>query len=486
LDELRSGLRNKQKSVAEHIQYLFWIDKLSPSATMVKTQLDELKDLIPDAIDKALDEIKTFCAAGYITMNIEDAHGKALNLSTTVNAFLSLPKHMNNAIDPQRSESLVKARKTLNNCLTEILNLEDKLKPYLQYLAALKESEEIKGLANQTESENRKKDLDEIKRTNTCFQFEKGQVKTDVMDRIFQQDPIIERFLGLNQPDVVKFMDWISTTDWNRKKAIEQVNNILDGFNYKGSRLTRIDRLEAWVEKYNICYDTVITACKAIHKLGEGRQEDVFGLDAKTRVEDSYMSGQVVKGITEHLKLAEERKRNLNEHSEWKKAVLNLTINVDQTEADKRINQAPPVFDAQLNSMVISKDIDGLKQLRERLEIVMTDFNGAYAKLPKSPGEPNNEVSERLFREGKTYEETLLGIRAVVTAQITRLQAINDGFKPLKDETARRLGFSHPPFESIKGNLEKLYNIDPGNEELANLKSTFQRKISGKRSWWPF
>lgn len=487
LDKLRNGLRNKQKSVAEHIQYLFWIDKLSPSATMVKTQLDELKDMIPDAIDKTLDEIKTFCGAEYITMNIEDAHGKALNFITTVNAFLSLPKHMNNSIDPQMSESLGSVKKTLNNCLTEILNLRDKLKAYLQYLEVLKESEEIKGLANQTESESRKKELDEIKISNICFQFEKGQNGTDVFDRIFHEDKVIDRFLRLNQPDVVKFMDWVSTTDRNRKEAIKQVNNVLDGFNYnKGSRLTRDDRIEAWVEKYHVCYDTVIMACKAIYKLGENRQEDVFGLDAMTKVEDSYEPGKIVKGVAEHLKLAVERKKNLYDHSEWNKAVLSLAIDADPVVEEQRIIQAPPVFDILLKNMVISKNIEGLKQQKERLEKVMKDFKRAYANLPKLSEKPNNEISEQLFREGKIYEKTLLDSSEVVEKQIIRLQSINDGFKPLKEETARRLGFRHPPFESIKGNLEKLYNIDPGNEELVNLKSTFQRKISRKGSWWPF
>lgn len=487
LDKLRSGLRNKQKSVAEHIQYLFWIDKLSPSATMVKTQLDELKDLIPDAIDKTLDEIKSFCGAEYITMNIEDAHGKALNFITTVNAFLSLPKHMNNSIDPQRSESLGNARKTLNNCLTEVLNLADKLKPYLQYLTVLKESGEIKGFADQAGSDDGKKDIDEIKISNICFQFEKGQISMDVFDRILQQDKVIERFLRLNQPDVVKFTDWVATTDRNRKEAIKQVNNILDGFNYnKGSRLTRNDRTEAWVEKYYVCYDTVIMACKAIYKLGEDRQEDVFGLDAMTKVEDSYEPGKIVKGVAEHLKLAVERKKNLYDHSEWNKAVLSLALDVDPVVEEKRINQAPPVFDIQLTNMVISKDIEGLKQQKERLDNVMKNFNGAYANLPKLSAKPNNDISEQLLREGKICEKTLLERSEVLKNLIARLQSINDGFKPLKEETAKRLGFRHPPFESIKGNFEKLYNIDPGNEELANLKSTFNRKISGKRAWWPF
>lgn len=487
LDKLRSGLRNKQKSVAEHIQYLFWIDKFSPSATMVKTQLDELKDMIPDAINKTLDEIKTFCDAEYIKMNIEDAHGKALNFITTVNAFLSLPKHMNNSIDPQMSEALGSVRKTLNNRLTEILNLADKVKPYLQYLTALKESEEIKGLANQTESENRKKDLNDIKRSNICFQFEKGQIGTDVFDRILQQDATIDRFLRLNQPDVVKFTDWVGTTDTNRKEAIKQVNNILDGFNYnKGSKLTRNDRIEAWVEKYHDCYESVIMACKAIYKLGEDRQEDVFGLDAMTKVEDSYEPGKIVKGVVEHLKLAVERKKNLYNHLEWNKAVLSLKIDVDPTMEEKRLIQESPVFDIQLNNMVISKDIEGLKQQKERLENVMKDFNREYANLPKLSAKPNNEISERLFREGKIYEKTLLDRSEMIENLITRLQSINDGFKSLKEETAKRLSFRHPPFDSIKGNLQKLYNIDPGNEELVNLKSTFQRKISGKMSWWPF
>lgn len=358
----------------------------------------------------------------------------------------------------------------------------------MQYLAALNEYETINRVENQSEPEKRKKELEEIKKSNSCFLFEKGQINTDAMDRIVQQDPIINRFYNLNQPDVVKFMDWINATDMNRKKAIEQAKNIVDGFNYnKGNKLTRNDKIEAWVEKYTTCYDAIITACKVIFNLGTERQEDVFGLDAITKIEDSYMPGKIVNGVVEHLKLAEERKKNLNEYNVWYKTMINLAIPVELRTDEARVSQKLPFFDNQLNNMVISTDIKGLKQLKEKLEAIIANFNEKYGKLPKLTAQPNNDVSERLLKEGKESESAVLGIKVAVESIIKGLSVTCDGFKPLMSETAKKLSFKSPPFVEIKMNLEKLYNIDPGNEGLADLKKTYQKKISRKRLWWwPF
>ena len=472
LKELIDDLDNQNKSVAEQVQILGLIEKLDPENTIIKTRQAELIAQIPVACIREIKKAKDFCADGqYVRIPVQDSSEAFINFDNILSAFLGVAERQKGVLDQNQIQELDTTRVELSTHRGKIDDLRDLISPYLEYKAAIAQEKELSA--------------DE----NICIASEKGLENSNQEAEEILGNPVVERFNILQNPDVIAFEKWSEQVISNRKQALEWIEEMKKGVNYRvGVVVTDADDLEQWRKKYDACYEAIIDAYTQIKSLTSNRKGDVYGLDTETMWFDSFMDKDV-KGVENHFRIAENRKRNLKEYYDWYTKVVAI--------APPIVNAIPqPEYDDLLTGMEFSIAQFDVKQEMERLQVELKQFFDTHSDLPVLNEVPQDVASSRICKEGTEKEqEALQGAQQVSERMIIYKNEYEGfagkffGFKKIHADTARKLAARHPALKQIRKNLIELHRLDPTHEASANLLETYRKKCQKEQRrfrFWPF